>query len=89
MTDEYLTNSSAALIFKSDAYPVAWENQVPRKVRLTEFVKSDLPFPPFFSLDAGTEAYVVVNSHGAVSAIMPDDQTLGLKPDEFEVLEWH
>ena len=27
------------------------------------------------------------NSHGAVSAILPDGH-LGVKPDEFEIVEW-
>ena len=28
------------------------------------------------------------NKHGAVSAIMPNGKTLGLYPDEYEVVEW-
>lgn len=37
----------------------------------------------------GNEYYVWVNSYGAVSAILPNGEQLGLKPDEFEVIEWH
>jgi hypothetical protein len=29
------------------------------------------------------------NSHGAVSAVMDNKQKLGVKPDEFEITEWH
>lgn len=31
----------------------------------------------------------LVNSHGAVSVILPNEQRLGVKPYEFEVIEWH
>jgi hypothetical protein len=31
---------------------------------------------------------VYVNSHGAVAAILPGMQLLGLYPDEFEIVEW-
>lgn len=65
--------------------------RVPSKIRMTCSVSSDFAFlpnaapPAFVSLtyDAWT------NSYGAVAAVMENGKKLGVKPGEFEVVEWH
>lgn len=90
--------TSAALDWQSDrpapfTYPHYWEGKVPLKIRMKGTVTSDLPF--FFPDSAdllciqGNEYYCWVNSYGALSAILPNGQQLGLKPGEFEVVEFH
>lgn len=89
---------SPALQWQSDkkgsfAYPARFNGRVPLKVRLLLTVMPDIPI--IIVPDGGTlciegnEYYVWVNSYGAVSAILPNGEMLGLKPDEFEVTEWH
>lgn len=72
-------------------------NQVPKRVRMTRTVMSDfLPGttinvadgPPLVAVNSQTfDAWT--NSYGAVAVYMPDGRKLGVKPDEFEVVEWH
>jgi len=81
---------------KSDRfdYPARYRGRVPLKVKTAKDV-----FPDFVGLGpmvkVGTvcrkdhEYYVWVNSHGAVSAILPNGERLGLLPSEFDVTEWH
>ena len=85
--------TSPALFDQSDVYPKRYNGRVPRRVRMRCTVCPD---------DAGTvigqdgryavadAAYEVwVNAHGAVSVIFDNGQLLGVKSDEFEVIEWH
>jgi hypothetical protein len=53
-------------------------------------VRADFPFlcPPNTIAVKGEEYDAWVNRNGAVSAILPNGELLGLKPDEFEVTEW-
>jgi len=99
-TEEILekTRTSAALQWQSDRegdflYPKQWEGKVPLKVRMLKTVTSDLPmiFPDSADMItvAKNEYYVYVNSYGAISAFLPNGKQLGLKPDEFEVIEFH
>jgi hypothetical protein len=92
------TKESPALKWQSDkeapfTYPAHWNGKVPLKVKLKMTVMPDIPL--IFVPDGGTlciegnEYYVWVNKHGAVSAILPNGEQLGLKPNEFEVSEWH
>lgn len=82
---------SPALKQKSSSYPPAWEGKVPLKVRVLTKACSDVPafIAPPIVIDKGAEPYVYVNAHGAVSAIIGSGYTLGLKPSEFEVIQWH
>lgn len=91
-------DSSPALSWRSDKpgkshYPFNWHDKVPLKVKMATTVKSDLP--DLMPVPEGTialndgEYYVWVNSYGAVSAILPNGQKLGLYPSEFNVIEWH
>ncbi len=72
-------------------YPVHWRGKVPLKVKMLQLVRPDIPF--LAKKDTvclyDQEYYVWVNSYGAVSAILPNGELLGLKPDEFEVIEFH
>ncbi len=77
----------------SEHYPKLYEGKIPLRVKMLETVTSDLPF---FMMDdpaniaiGGNEYWVRVNCHGAVSAVFEDGSELGLKPAEFEVVEWH
>lgn len=66
--------------------------RVPAKVRPTRNVYSDFAW---LRSEAAPVAYhgrdyeAWTNSYGAVSAVVEDGQKLGLRPDEFEVIEWH
>lgn len=83
--------TSQALVKQSSHYPPSWRGKVPRKVIIVITVHPDMPFlaKPGTCAHGGEEYYVTVNSHGAVAAILPDGERLGLKPYEFEVTEWH
>lgn len=75
----------------SFSYPKQWHNQVPLKVKMNQNVGPDMPFL-FSSKERcikDNEYYCHVNSYGALSAILPDGERLGLKPGEFEVIEYH
>ena len=89
--------TSPALEWQSDrkgrfAYPANYRGRVQLKVKVAKKVTPDLPF---LHKELGTvcekdnEYYVWVNSYGAVSAILPNGQKLGLLPSEFDVVEWH
>ena len=93
--------SSPALKYQSDRggrgnYPANYRGRVPLKVRVAKKVTPDLPW---LKKELGVkddtvckkdkEYYVWVNSYGAVSAILPNGEKLGLLPSEFDVIEWH
>lgn len=92
-----IAKTSPALEWKSDkkgsfAYPEHFKNKVPLKVRMNTTVKPDM----FFRKEQvgmravySNEYYAWVNSYGALSAIMPNGEKLGLKPGEFQVIEFH
>lgn len=93
--------TSPALIWLSDrpgraAYPANYRGRVPLKVRAVKEVKPDMPqFHKSLGVKDDTvclkdnEYFVWVNSYGAVSAILPNGEKLGLLPSEFYVTEWH
>lgn len=58
---------------------------IPKRIKLNRTIHSD---PPHDSLIAAQNEYdAEVNQWGAVSVIINGDY-LGVKPDEFDVLEW-
>lgn len=65
--------------------------RVPSKIAMKRTVHSDLvgivpdAAPPAI-ISATYDTWV--NSYGAVAAVLPDGRKLGVKPDEFEVVEW-
>ena len=84
-----------ALHSRATGYPFG--ERVPRTVRMVKTVTAD-PMPvigyAYIKGDVPTAVIsqtfrVWTNSHGAVSAVMPDGQRLGLRPGEFEVATWH
>lgn len=93
--------TSPALKWQSDRggrsnYPANFRGRVPLKVKTAKTVRPDLPqFGKLLGVKDDTicfvnnEYYVWVNSYGAVSAILPNGEKLGLLPSEFDVTEWH
>lgn len=85
--------SSPALKQLSEHYPPNRQGKVPLKIKMACTVKSDLPF--FMQSGSDTVAYenqeyfVWCNSHGAMSAILPNGEKLGIRPSECEIVEWH
>ena len=84
-----LTLSSPALQHQSKHYPASWHGKVPKVVRMAKTVTDDFPFGKKLVCQDGYEYHVVVNSHGAVAAILGDEARLGLKPYEFEIIAFH
>jgi hypothetical protein len=80
---------SPAIAFRSIHYPPRFEGKVPTRVRMLRTVASDIPcqLRPMV-VKAGYDYPAWVNSHGAVSAVLDHGGMLGLRPDEFEVVEW-
>jgi hypothetical protein len=59
---------------------------------MAKTVRSDIPFLlSGFQRVAleGHEYDAWVNSHGAVAAVLDKGERLGVRPYEFEVIEWH
>ena len=83
--------SSPAFIGRSEHYPSHWGGRVPFLVGMLKTVRSELPPRMGLVLVARAEDIfpVYVNSHGAVSAVFPDGERLGLKPEEFVVIKFH
>lgn len=85
-----------ALHKRSAGYPFG--DRVPAQVRLRQTVTAD-PMPVIgFAYRNGKPPQVAIigqvlpcwtNSLGAVAVVFPDGEKLGVKPDEFEVAEWH
>jgi hypothetical protein len=93
-----IARTSPALKWQSDrpgrsAYPANYRGRVPLKVRLAKTVEPDLkgivPTVPGTIAMQESEYFVWVNSYGAVTAILPNGERLGLLPSEFDVTEWH
>lgn len=91
--NEKIALTSSALKNQSEHYPPVWKGKVPKRVKMAKTVTSDLPIflqkTESIIAEGGKEYYVYCNSHGAISAILPNGEKLGLKPYEFEVIEWH
>ncbi len=85
-----------ALHEKSKLYPFG--DRVPKKVKMLKTAMSD-PVPLFMQLHKREPIKPLVascdstldcwtNKHGAV-AVLINGEKLGVKPDEFEIIEWH
>lgn len=85
--------SSPALTGLSEHYPADRHGKVPLKIKMSCTAKSDLPMFIQRNTDtvayAGEEYFVWCNSHGAMSAILPNGEKLGIRPSECEIIEWH
>jgi hypothetical protein len=67
-------------------------DRVPKTIRMVQTVTSDLLFllPNSENVAVKGALYPAwTNSYGAVAAVFPDGNTLGVKPGEFEVVDWH
>ncbi len=84
-------SESPALFGKSKHYPKRYAGKVPSKIRMIKTVHSDIAFfvPRKILWAYELQEYECwVNCHGAVVAITADGE-LGVKPDEFVVVEYH
>lgn len=85
--------SSPALKELSEIYPPNRRGKVPLKIKMACTVKSGLPIfiQPKQDMVAykDQEYFVWCNSHGAMSAILPNGEKLGIKTSECEIIEWH
>lgn len=86
-------NSSPALKMQQKAqYPSRYKGKIPFKIKCLKTVVSDLWFLSEHSdllCESKKEYHVWVNANGYTSAILPTGKLVQLKPDEFEVIEWH
>ena len=81
---------SLALTFQSKHYPPAWHGKVPKRIRMATTIRPDFGLGPAGTIAVRGEEYEAwTNSHGAVCAICENGYRLGVKPYEFEVIEWH
>lgn len=83
-----------AMRLQSKDYPARFMGRVPKTIRMRRTVQADWPLralPEYQSLIAehGMSYPAYTNSHGAVCAVLDDGRKLGVKPDEFEITEWH
>ena len=89
--------ASPALKHQSESYPPRYRGRVPWKIKMACTVRPDLEFlvEKFLGKKHGTVAVMDevyecwVNMHGAVAAICRNGEKLGIKPAEFDVVEWH
>lgn len=94
-TNDQLKTSldSPALKVRSELYPASWHQRVPKRIVMAKTVRSDFEFivtrEKRMIAQIGVEYDCWVNSNGAVCAILEDGDLLGVKPYEFEVIEWH
>ena len=92
MTELEIAKTSTALNEQSKHYPASWFGKVPLKIRMAKTVTPDLPIMLSVKqqwAQKSIEYYVYCNPHGALSVIFPDGKKLGIKPFEYEIIEWH
>lgn len=84
-----------ALHKRSETYPFG--EKVPLFVLMLKTVTADpMPVLGFSTCPNGVPPIALIgqrlpawtNSHGAVAVVLQDGELLGVKPDEFEVVEW-
>jgi hypothetical protein len=66
---------------------------VPKKIKMAKTLYPDLPWMPGIKPGTMLELNMVydcwVNIHGAVAGWCDHGEKLGVKPGEFDVVEWH
>lgn len=88
------SESSPALTHQSKLYPANYRGRVPKKIKMAKTLYPD-EIAGFKLGKPGTmlELNMVydcwVNSHGAVAGYCDNGEKLGVKPGEFDVVEWH
>ena len=77
--------------FENQAKEYPWPGRVPVRVRMNFTVHADWPLstirPPHLTAEGGKEYDAYTNRYGAVSVWL-GDKLLGVKPREFEVVEF-
>jgi hypothetical protein len=85
--------ASPALTTQSKYYPANYRGRVPKKIKMAKTLYPDLPWMPGIKPGTMLELNMVydcwVNSHGAVAGWCDNGEKLGVKPGEFDVVEWH
>jgi hypothetical protein len=79
---------SPALEKKSEFYPANFRGRVPKRIKMSMEVHSEMPFDKT-QVYKDLEYDVWVNSNGAMSAIVSGEILLGIKPGECEIVQWH
>lgn len=73
-------------------YPARFGDRVPKTIRMIRSARTDvfcgIPVGKVLLAQKGEEYPAWTNRHGAVCAIFPDGEKLGVVLDEFEVVEW-
>ncbi len=83
-----------ALKHHAKGYPVRWNDRTPKTIRMLRHVTPDAlcamvdPTARDMAAENAGEYPAWTNSYGAVCAVFPDGRRLGVKPAEFEVVEW-
>ena len=70
-------------------YPAVFDGRIPKRIQMTKTVRADLPGSNCPAALRGEQYACWVNQHGAVAACVGKHHRLGLKPEEFFVVEWH
>jgi hypothetical protein len=84
----------AALETPNNSLPPEWNGRIPQTVRLRETVRPDFIGPITNRECARMVAYsgsvwpCRCNPHGAVAIVFPSGELLGVKPGEFDVIDW-
>lgn len=82
---------SPALKGLDEKCPAHFRGRIPVRIRMLKNVHSAFfggNGPGLFA-ECGKVFEAWTNRYGAVAAVFPDGQMLGVKPDEFEVVEWY
>jgi hypothetical protein len=85
-------NKSPALNMQHSAqYPKRYNGRVPLKIKCLKTVLTDAWFMGHDKVvcEGQKEYHVWVNAYGYTHAILPSGKLIQLKPDEYEVIEWH
>ena len=88
------SESSPALTHQSKLYPANYRGRVPRKIKMAKTLYPDeiegiSLGKPGTMLELNMVYECWVNSHGAVAGYCDNGEKLGVKPGEFDVVEWH
>ena len=88
------SESSPALTHQSRLYPANYRGRVPRKIKMAKTLYPDEVCgislgKPGTMLEINMVYDCWVNSNGAVAGYCDNGEKLGVKPGEFDVVEWH
>ena len=85
---------SPALTQQSKIYPANYRGRVPKKIKMAMTLYPDRVCgiscgKPGTMLELDQVYDCWVNMNGAVSGLCANGELLGVKPGEFDVVEWH